>query len=477
MDRSVLHVDVPAFPIAVGRVVDPALRGRPVLIAPPGSGRAVVLCVSEEAAGEGVRRGMPVQAALRRCPGATVLAPDEALHRRAAAALLRLLAGYSPLVEPAAHGQAFLDLTGTGRLFGAAQDTAARIRREIDARLRLRATAGVAINKLVSRVAARVVRPDGLYDVFPGSEAAFLAPLPVGLLPAAHGEAAARLFDLNVGRVEELLRFSTEQMRFAFGAGGERLRCQALGIDAAPVRPPESAAAIVEEETLAEDSNDEAALLAALWRLCERAGARLRRLPAQARRLRLSLRYADTVTARRDERLPAPAAADLLLFRAAREALGKARVRRVRVRWFEIACLDLVRGPRQLGLFGPEAFAGGAPAAGGGGEAAPGDGRPWRDALRFARDGAAEALAEAADRIRRRFGARAIVAGRLLPGGGPSGAAGVPAGPPARTFSTPPGRPPGATPAGTKAASARMFSTGPERAASSSSARRGGEAT
>jgi DNA polymerase IV len=393
MSRSVLNVDIAAFPIAVERVIDRGLRGRPVLVAPPGSARAPVLVVSQEAAREGVRAGMPLPVALRRCPGVVVLHPNEALYKRATGAVLALLGGYSPLVEPAAPGQTFLDLTGTSRLFGAAQDTAARIRREIEGRLRLRPTVGLATSKLVSRVAARVIRPDGLYDVFPGSEAPFLAPLPVGLLPAARDGTRERLSDLNVARVADLLRFSQAQLLIAFGAHGGRLRSQALGIDASPVRPPEAAPAVVEEETLAEDSNEEAALLRTLFGLCERAGRRLRRLEVRAGRLRVTLRHSDGVVARREERLAPPVAADRLLFAQAREICERARTRRVRVRWIELRCLEVARGPRQLALFGAEAFDD-----------------------RASDGGAAESLADAVDRIRGRFGDRAIVSGRMFAG-------------------------------------------------------------
>ena len=389
--RTVLNVDIAAFPIAVERVIEPGLRGRPVLLAPPGSARAPVLVVSREAAREGARPGMPLPVALRHCPGAVVLHPNETLYRRATGAVLALLGGYSPLVEPAALGQTFLDLTGTARLFGAAQDAAARIRGEIETRLRLKPTVGLATSKLVSRVAARVIRPDGLCDVFPGSEASFLAPLPVGLLPAARGAARERLADLSVARVADLLRFSQAQLLVAFGAHGGRLRSQALGVDASPVRPPEAAPAIVEETTLAEDSNGEADLSRSLFALCERSGARLRRLQARAARLRVTLRHSDDVVKHREERLVPPLAADLLLFARARTIGERARARRVRVRWIELRCLEIARGPRQMELFGPQAF----------------DDRSGNGA-------AAESMAEAVDRIRGRFGDRAIVSGRML---------------------------------------------------------------
>jgi len=183
------------------------------------------------------------------------------------------------------------------------------------------------------------------------------------------------------------------QLLLPFGAERGRLRCQALGIDASPVRPPEAAPAIVEEETLAEDSNEEAALLRTLFGLCERAGRRLRRLQERTGRLRVTLRHSDGVLASREERLAPPLAADILLFARARGICERARARRVRVRWIELRCLEVARGPRQLALFGPQAFD-----------------------ERASDGGAAESLADAVDRIRGRFGDRAILSGRMFAG-------------------------------------------------------------
>ncbi len=407
MDRSILHVDVPAFPIAVERVIEPGLRDRPVIVAPPGSARATILAASPEAVRDGVRAGMPVREAARRCPGVVLLPVNERLYQRAAAAIATLLHAYSPLVEPTVPGQSYLDLTGTGRLFGHATDVAARIRREVATRLRLSATVGVATNKLVSRVAARVIRPDGLCDIFPGGEAPFLQPLPVGFLPGAANPAArARFEDLGITRIGDLLRLSLIQIRIAFGRRGGHLHRQASGIDDSPVRPPERCRAVVEQKTLAEDSNARSILHRTLWCLCERAGARLRRLGVTPRRLQLAVRYSDAVTASGGMLLPVPTTAELPLFAAAQTLLGRVLSRRVRVRAITLDCSDFVRGPRQLVLFDPQEFdtpAAGRPVAYG--PAHPG-GR---------RIGAAETLAGAIDRIRGRFGAESIVWGRLAP--------------------------------------------------------------
>jgi DNA polymerase-4 len=407
VDRSILHVEVPAFPIAVERVIDPGLRGRPVAVAPPGAARATVLSASLEAAAVGIRVGMPVRAAVRRCPGIVLLPANEYLYRRAAAAVLALLGAYSPRIEPETHGRSYLDLTGTGRLLGNATDVAARIRREVVDRLRLPATVGVATNKLVSRVAARVIHPGGLCDVFPGGEALFLAPLPVGFLPAAAiATSRARCEDLGISRVGDLLDLSPPQLRIAFGPYGVRLHRQACGIDDSPVRPPEVSRAVVEEETLAEDTNARAVLLRALLIVCERAGVRLRRLRAAPRRLRVTLHHTDSVMVYRETLLPAPAAADLLLFSGARHLLDRMLSRRVRVRRVTLRCFDFVRGPRQLPLFEPPELRVAGPVG-------PADGD--RGNAPPHRIGAAETLAEAVDRIRERFGVEAIVWGRTLP--------------------------------------------------------------
>src|SRR5262245_40313163 len=238
MDRAILHLDIPAFPVAVERVVSPRLRERPVVVAPSSSTRASILVSSLEARRAGVFRGMPLARASRICRDLIVLPPNEPLYRRASDAILKILNGYSPLLEPAGGGHVFLDMTGTTRLFGRAVDSADRIQREVRQRLRLAATLGVASNKLVSRAAARVIRPGRLYDVFPGSEAPFLAPLDVDLLPGVDLPAREILSEVNIGRVRDLAALDIPHLRLLVGQRAWRLYREARGVDPSPVRPP-----------------------------------------------------------------------------------------------------------------------------------------------------------------------------------------------------------------------------------------------
>src|SRR5262249_39197027 len=156
------------------------------------------------------------------------------------AAMQEILGRFTPLVEPVGYARAFLDVTGTGRLLGAAVDVADRARREVRDRLRLPASAGVAANKLVSRVAADDGVPrTGLLAVAAGDEAPFLAPLPLSRLPGIGPRIGRELEDLNILLVGELADLSIAHLVLAFGPTGAALHDRALGIDPTPVRPPE----------------------------------------------------------------------------------------------------------------------------------------------------------------------------------------------------------------------------------------------
>jgi len=352
LDRRIVHLNIPAFAVAVERVRDPGLRDRPLAVSPPGGGRALVQVASAEARRAGVTRGMPSAEARRRCSGITLLPPDPVLYRRAERAVLDLLGEFSPLVEPARHGRAFIDLTGTGRLFGAAPDVAHRIQRDLGSRLRLEANVGVAANKLVSRIASRVVPPVGLCDVFPSTEADFLGPIEAGHLPAfAAGADRGLLVDLALRRVAEVRSVPLADLNAAFGRFGRVLYRESRGIDYAPVRAPEREATMIEEETLPEETNDAEVLAAGMRRLLARAGRRLRSRGLVAGRAALGVLFADRVESARLVELRPPTALDRPLARGLEPALYRILERRKRVRFLQVRLFRLEPTGRQLSLF------------------------------------------------------------------------------------------------------------------------------
>lgn len=384
MEREILYLKVPGFPVAVERLRDPSLWGKPLAVCTGGPGANPLLAVSREARDEGLFRGMPRRDAIRICPGLRLLPPDPARYREASTALFRLLAGRAPLVEPARPGSLFLDLSGTRRLLGPTRDQAWSIRQEIRTRLQLTACLGMATSKLVSRVAVKAAPGEGLCDVFPGGEEHFLAPMDVGVLPAARPAATAgRLRELNIRKVKHLLPVPMAALRLAFGRQALPLFHQVRGLDDSPVRPPSGAPCVVEEETLAEESNEDSELFLVVRGLAEQAGSRLRAMRAETGRLELEIQYADGVTARRTARIHPPCHLDRTLFHSARALLEQAAGRRVRLRRVALHCLDLRLGALQEDLFPPEVLFSEA-------------------ALRR------EALQQALDRIRHRFGREAL---------------------------------------------------------------------
>jgi DNA polymerase-4 len=348
--RSVLFVDPAAFCTTVEGLVAPALRTRPVAVAPPGADHATILALSAEARLAGVERGMPVRQALKRCPDLVVLPPNPRLYARASRALHEVLRVYAPVIEPRGYGHAFLDLTGTGRLFGPAVDVAARVQREVRERLRLPVSLGIAANKLVSEAATTVVKPEPLLEVPGGAEASFLAPHPLDVLPELHPRMRRRLEDYQLDRIGEVAAIAESALCAVFGGAGRTLRARARGIDPRPVLPPERQAEFHVAHALATDTNDLGVLHPLLRVLGERLGRRLRRSGLVARRLRVSLTYADHTDAARTVALRA-AALDTELWDAARRAFTQANARRLAVRGVALTLDRLEEAAGQLELW------------------------------------------------------------------------------------------------------------------------------
>ena len=388
MDRTIIHLNVADFAVAVERGLDRRLNNRPVIVAPAAAVRAVVYDMSEEAYAGGVRKGMPLRRALDRVPDARVLPPRPHCYERTMGALLRQALPYSPLIEPgAADGHLFVDVTGTSRLFGPAVDVAWRLRRQIRTDFGLDPIWSVAPNKLVAKVATRLVKPVGEYIVGAGDEAAVLDPLPLFLLPGIDSGDMRQCRNFNLTHVHQLKQLQLPHLEVVFGVRAQFLHDTLRGIDPSPVlpvgtRPPQ----VRREHTFDEDTNETAIVENVLYRLVERIGRALRQQRRSARRVVLTLDYTDGVRRVRQRRLNPATANDGVLFDAARAALRLAQTRRLRVRHLRVICDRLVYPPAQMPLFAPERDA----------------------ALR------SERLVSTMDQIRRRFGVDAVRVGRTL---------------------------------------------------------------
>ncbi len=348
----ILHLRIPDFPIAVARVVDAALRGRPVAIVAGQNERALLQAVSAEARAEGVHEGTPLYRARRFCPSLAVISPDPARCGRAMAALTEAAGRYTPVWEPVTEGRLYLDLTGCGRLLGPERDAAARLEREIAAQLRLCGTVGVAVNKLVSGIAAGYLQRPGVCDVLRGSEESFIAPLPVSVLPGVGPVREGTLLrELNLRRVADVSALGVSQLRLAFGPFAPLLHQRARGIDPSPVRPPQKLPEVAEESILERADNDDDLLRGELCRLVESCGFRLRRQQKGSGRLSLTVDYADGRSERAQSVFYTPEDGDDALLAAAEALFERACTRRVRVKRMRLQCDRLAPADRQLCLF------------------------------------------------------------------------------------------------------------------------------
>lgn len=351
MSRTVFHLEVPDFFVAVEKIRHRSLATRPVLIASAAHSRAQIIASSTEARNDGVVAGMRLAAAQRLCPRATVLPPDRILYGRAAGAIEKLLGDFTPVFENSQKGRFFLDMSGTERLFGSGRDSASKIRRELAQRLRLPSSIGSATNKSVSKVASSVISGD-LLDVFPGCERTFLSPWEVRRLPGTGAVSDPGLFDdLNIRQIGQLATYSVGQLSSVFGRMGPVLNQRAHGVDPRPVIPPAKKPIIREEEPLPSDTNSRDLLLAYLFGLVERCGYRLRRQGVAARTAKLMIGYSDDLSMDGRMRISPPTFDDGALYSSIQKLFARVAVRRVRVRYLSLTLSDLAVLPSQPTLF------------------------------------------------------------------------------------------------------------------------------
>jgi DNA polymerase IV len=338
-DASILHVDLDAFYASVEQLADPTLRGRPVIVGGLGP-RGVVAAASYEARAFGVYSATPMARARRACPEGVFLAPRFDAYRDASTEIMRILRSYTPLVEPIALDEAFLDVAGARRLHGAGPEVAVAIRARVLAETGLTASVGVATTKLLAKLASDLSKPDGLLVVEPGTELEFLHPLGVRRLWGVGPATERKLTALGVQTVGELAALPEGTLVHALGnAAGHHLHALAWNRDDRAVEPDQEVKSIGHEETFPVDVSERAALEHELVRLADAVASRLRGAQVAARTVQLKARYGDfrTITRSRTLAEPTDLAADL--GRVARELL---------------AGIDVAEGVRLLGISGQQ---------------------------------------------------------------------------------------------------------------------------
>jgi DNA polymerase-4 len=303
--RRILHLDVDAFLASVEEAVHPELRGRPLVIGGSPTSRNLVMSCSYAVRRFGVRPGMSLREAQRRCPHAIFRDGDSQAANAKRAEVTRVLLRFTPKVEVASIDDFYADLTGTARLHGAAFDAAERIRACVRAEVGLPITIGVGANRLFARLAGKLAKPGGVAELLPGAELAFLHRLPVAELPGVGRAIGAKLERFSIRTVGELALVPREILFASFGRDGLAIYDRARGRDDRPVeathaegetgvlivRPPK---ALHREATFEPEEGRRELVLAMLAYLVERGMHRVRALHLAAGALEVRLFYVET---------------------------------------------------------------------------------------------------------------------------------------------------------------------------------------
>jgi len=310
--RIIFHLDMDAFFVSVEELLDPSLKGKPVIVGGAKDQRGVVAAASYGARKFGVHSAMPLRTAAKLCPDGIYLDGHPDLYREYSGKVHDIIGRYSPKVEMASVDEAYLDMSGTSRLLGpplkAAHDLHQAIQRELD----LNCSIGIGTARVVAKIASDLAKPNGVLLVWPGHEARLFADLPIRKMPGVGKVSEARLHELGVRSFGDLA--ARQDLEHLFGAYGSALAGKARGEDAGGWFDEEigesAPKSISHEHTFGEDTADLQVLETTLARLTEMVARRLREQQFEARTIQLKLRYSDFTTVTRAHSLAEPTNSD-----------------------------------------------------------------------------------------------------------------------------------------------------------------------
>jgi DNA polymerase-4 len=320
---SIAHMDCDAFYASVEKRDNPALRDQAVIVG--GGTRGVVSTCCYLARIHGVRSAMPMFQALKLCPQAVVVKPRMAVYVEASRAIRALMEALTPSIEPLSLDEAFLDLTGTERLHGAAPAvTLARLMRDMETQLGLSGSVGLSHNKFLAKIASDLDKPRGFSVIGRAETEAFLRPKPVRIIWGVGTATQTALEKAGIRTINDLLRWDRPDLTARFGQMGDRLWHLARGLDTRRVNRDERLKSISKETTFFEDTSDPDLLDGHLWRLSEQVADRAKAKSLSGKTVTLKLKRCDFQLISRRHTLTDPTQLTDRIYRAARDLLDRA---------------------------------------------------------------------------------------------------------------------------------------------------------
>lgn len=323
IDRlAIAHVDCDAFYATIEKRDDPSLRDKPVIVG--GGRRGVVAACCYVARTYGIRSAMPMFEALRRCPDAVVIRPNMTKYAEVGRAVRRAMLALTPLVEPVSIDEAFLDLTGTQRLHGLSPaKVLARFALDVERAFGITVSIGLSANKFLAKIASDLDKPRGFAVLGLEEAPAFLAPKPVGFIYGVGAAGAARLAADGLRTIADLQSASQSELVRRYGEEGARLWHLARGIDERRVNPDRETKSISAETTFERDISERRPLEKALWPLAEKVAERLKASALAGSTVTLKLKSADFRVRTRARALGAPTQLAARIYAAGRDLLAR----------------------------------------------------------------------------------------------------------------------------------------------------------
>ena len=348
-ERWIMHVDMDAFYAAVEQRDRPELRGKPVIIGGL-SQRGVVSTASYEARKFGVRSAMPITEAFRRCPQGVFLFPNHTHYVKVSMQIQEIFRDFSPSVEMLSVDEAFLDVSGMEKLYRSVAEMPWLLKERIRKETGLIASAGLAPNKFVAKIASDLGKPDGLLIVQPGEVLNFLAPLPLERIWGVGKKTAETLHDLGFSTIGDIQKASYKELQEHFDSFADRLYYLSRGEDDRLVEPDLVRKSLGKETTYEEDLMDSSEAERELLRLSQEVGWRLRREGFSGMTVMLKLRYAPFVTISRSHTFASPISLDEEIFEEVRSLFRKLD-RKKDIRLLGVAVGNLEENSGQGSLF------------------------------------------------------------------------------------------------------------------------------
>jgi len=352
MARCIFHIDLDAFFVSVEQVLNPQLKGKPVIVGGDPEHRGVVASASYEARPFGIHSGMPSSKARRLCPQAIFIRANFSRYRDASTRFMEILADFSPDIEPLGLDEAYLDVTGCEEPYDSPRQLALAIKERIHKELKITASVGIATCKVVAKIASDLCKPDGLLEIAPGEEQAFLNPLPVARLPGVGKKTEQALKEMGVTTIGELASLPLDMIKRQFGATGAVLHSYARGIDDREVEAPSEAKSISQQLTFARDTREHNFLEANLHNSCQEVCQELRSQNKRAKCVAIRLRYADFKTITRQVILKEASDVTQVVFATAQQLLTKALAQQEKpIRLIGIRISSLIGEGKQIPTF------------------------------------------------------------------------------------------------------------------------------